>query len=131
MSFLEWKKEFSVGVPSIDDEHHHMIDLINNVYTELQDNRDPKAIESFLGDVHSAISSHFALEERLMRETNFADYEAHKDDHEELLDQIRDLMDVVDTDANAGLEILEQQLSSWFGRHFMTFDARLHGKLGR
>ena len=130
MSFLEWKTEFSVGVPSMDDEHRRMIDLINAVYVALRGERDATAIESFLGDVHNAVASHFALEERLMRESGYAEYAAHKDDHEELLDQIRAMMDAVNDDAEAGLGQLEACLSDWFGRHFSTFDARLHGELG-
>jgi hemerythrin len=129
MSFLEWKKEFSVGVQSMDDEHQHMIELINGVYAELREHRDADSIERFLGDVHSAIASHFALEERIMRESHYAEYDAHKDDHEDLLDQIRDMMDAVGGDSDAGLKVLEECLSDWFGRHFATFDARLHGKL--
>ena len=131
MKFLEWKAEYSVGVQSMDDEHRQMIDLINSVYAELRDHRDPDSIERFLGDVYNAIAGHFALEERLMRESGFVEYEAHKDDHEDLLDQIRDMMDAVDDSSGPGLARLEANLSDWFGRHFATFDARLHGKLGR
>ena len=130
MSFLEWKKEFSVGIQSMDEEHQHMIELINGVYTELREHRDADSIERFLGDVHSAIAGHFALEERLMRESGYVEYEAHKEDHEDLLDQIRDMMDALNDDADAGFRQLEQCLSGWFGRHFSSFDARLHGALG-
>ena len=130
MSFLEWRTEFSVGVTSMDDEHRHMIEMINAVYEELRDHRDANSIEGFLGDVYNAVASHFALEERLMRDAAYPEYEAHKDDHENLLDQIRDMMDAVGDAPEKGLALLEERLSSWFGRHFATFDARLHGKLG-
>ena len=130
MSYLEWKAEYSVGIESMDVEHREMIELINNVYGELEGRRDADAIEDFLGEVHSAISSHFALEERIMREAGYEEYEAHKNDHEVLLDQIHDMMDASFENADTGLEILEGNLSSWFGNHFSTFDARLHGKLG-
>ena len=42
---------------------------------------------------------HFALEERIMRDSGYSEYEDHKDDHEELLDEIRDLMDGFATSA--------------------------------
>jgi len=130
MSYLEWKAEFSVGIDSMDVEHREMIELINTVYAELEGRRDADAIEAFLGEVHRAISSHFALEERIMREAGYEDYVAHKNDHEALLDQILDMMDASLDDAEQGLESLEQNLSSWFAKHFSTFDARLHGELG-
>ncbi|MGB5345506.1 MAG: hemerythrin family protein [Woeseia sp.] len=129
MSFLKWKDEYSVGVQSMDDEHRHMIELINDVYEELRGHPDADSIEQFLGDVYHAIAAHFALEERLMREAAYAEYAAHKEDHEELLDQIRDMMDSVSRNGEQGLAMLEQRLSAWFGNHFATFDARLHHQL--
>ena len=64
----------------------------------------------------------------MMRSSNYAEYQAHKDDHEDLLDKIRDLMDDYDADSSAGAVKLEKGLSNWFAGHFSTFDARLHGQ---
>jgi len=130
MPLLTWKPEYSVGIDSMDDEHRQMFDLINEIHQEMHERRDPDSIEEFLGDTHSAIAMHFALEERVMREAGYAEYEAHKEDHENLLDQIRDMMDTFDQDSEAGFRILGERLSDWFLTHFGTFDARLHGKLG-
>jgi len=130
MDLLQWKPEYSVGIAAVDDEHREMIHLINSVYAELDESADRDAIERCLEDIHSTIALHFALEERIMRERGFAEYEEHKEDHEELLDEIRDLMDAFADDRTGGAKRLEQRLSDWFGRHFATFDARLHGRLG-
>jgi len=130
MSLLNWKPEYSIGIDSMDDEHRQMIQLINELHAELQARRDVDSIEQFLGDTHTAIAMHFALEERVMREAGYAEYDAHKEDHEDLLDQIRDMMDIFDQDAEAGFRVLSERLSDWFLNHFGTFDARLHGKLG-
>lgn len=130
MAYLEWNPEYSVGSKAIDDEHREMIELINSLHDELGDAADRESIDGFLGDIHAGISMHFALEERLMREAQYAEYEAHKQDHEELLDEIRDIMDSFSGDRERVFETLEKRLSDWFGKHFATFDARLHGKLG-
>jgi hemerythrin len=129
MTLLTWKSEYSVGIEAVDFEHREMIDLINELYDEMSDKQDQDSIDQFLGDIHATISAHFALEERVMRRSDYDEYEAHKDDHEELLDQIRDLMDSFDHDPESGLRLLQEQLSDWFANHFSTFDARLHGKL--
>ena len=129
MTLLTWKDEFSVGIDSVDFEHQEMIGLINELHAELSDRRDVVAIENFLGDIHATISAHFALEERVMKRSGYDEYQAHKDDHEELLDQIRELMDEFDGDPDEAIEILQAKLADWFEGHFATFDARLHGKL--
>jgi hemerythrin len=126
MTLLQWKPEYSLSIPAVDHEHREMIGLINQCYARMETDADPGALEQFLGEIHSGISAHFALEERLMRKAAYPDYAAHKEDHEELLDQIRDMMDHIDEDHGAGIQRLQAQLADWFGRHFATFDARLH-----
>ncbi len=129
MSLLEWNSEFSVGIESMDFEHRKMIGMINEIYDELMQHKDVESIEQFLGDIHAAISAHFALEERMMKNAGYCEYEAHKDDHEELLDQIRDMMDEFSVDPATGFGMLKANLADWFEAHFASFDARLHGQL--
>ena len=126
MTLLKWKPAYSLAVPSVDLEHREMIGLINQCYDQLGANADSDSIERFLGKIHSGISAHFALEEQLMQRTGYSEYEAHKEDHEDLLDEIRDLMDQYVENPDAGAAILQERLANWFGRHFSTFAARLH-----
>ena len=130
MALLEWKPEFSVGNASIDHEHQHMIQAINDLYEQLAEPVNAENVEAVLGEIHADISAHFALEERLMREADYVEYEDHKADHEDLLDQILNLMDSFFGDPEVGRKLLQTQLSGWFGRHFASFDARLHKQLG-
>ena len=129
MTLLTWKPEYSVGIESVDSEHREMIELINAVYDAIENKKNPQSIEPFLGEVHATISAHFALEERIMRNANYDEFEAHKEDHEELLDEIRELMDRFFDAPEQGLQLLQENLSGWFAGHFSTFDARLHGQL--
>jgi hemerythrin len=131
MALLEWRDEFAIGVAEVDYEHHELIKLINHLHkTMVEGSTDPQ-VASFLGEIHTAIAAHFALEEKVMRENRYSHYADHKADHEELLDEIREIMDRFDSGAySAGRADLGAALSSWFGRHFQTHDARLHRALG-
>jgi len=129
MALLEWKPEFSVGNAAIDHEHEQMIQQINALYDQLSVPVDAANVEAVLGEIHADISAHFALEERLMQKADYVEYEDHKEDHEELLDQIHDLMENFFNNPDAGQKLLKSQLSDWFGRHFASFDARLHEQL--
>jgi len=130
MKYLQWSDEYSVGVDSVDFEHQNLIEMINMIYSELEDRRDVAEVERTVGDVHAEITAHFALEERIMRDAGYEEYEAHKDDHEELLDQIRNMMDAIRNEPEAGMDLLTDELADWFSGHFGTFDARLHRKFG-
>ena len=129
MTLLTWKPSYSLGIPSVDLEHRELIGLINQLYGYLEKDSAPAEIDACLEDIYAGIASHFALEERHMKEAGYQEYEAHKDEHEDLLDQIRDMMDEFADDPVSGRHTLQSTLADWFGKHFATFDARLHLQL--
>lgn len=130
MKYLEWSPAYSVGVESVDFEHQNLIAMINLIFAELEHRRNVDEIRNTMADVHSEISAHFALEERIMRRAKYEEYDAHKEDHEHLLDEMRSMMDAVDRNPDTALDTLSDQLEAWFRVHFATFDSRMHGKLG-
>ena len=66
-----------------------------------------------------------------MRQRKYDEYEAHKADHERLLDALRDIMDSFEAgDFDGVSEELSLRLKDWFVEHFSTRDARLHKVLG-
>ena len=130
MALLQWKADYSVGIEAVDHEHKGLIELINRLHDELMAKSEPLTASAFFGDLIKAISAHFALEERFMREHRYDQLPQHKEDHERLLDEILYLMDEFDRDEVTGHEDLAARLDAWFSRHFETHDARLHNAFG-
>ncbi|MGJ4952157.1 bacteriohemerythrin [Bradyrhizobium sp. HKCCYLS20291] len=130
MSLLHWEARYSVGIAAVDHEHQDLIALINRLYDAAVAQGDRQAMIGFFGELFRAISSHFALEERLMRERNYDHLAQHKADHERLLDEIRDIMDDVEGEDRFDAAELARRLDAWFSRHFETHDARLHHAFG-
>ena len=131
MALIEWRKEFETGIPGVDYEHAHLIELINGLVHTLGA-RPPKTLVSdVLGEINAKISAHFALEEKEMRERHYDQYADHKADHERLLDEIREIMDMEDQDPGFDYETeVVARLSRWFTEHFRTKDARFHRMMG-
>jgi hemerythrin-like metal-binding protein len=131
MALLNWREEFAIGIDDVDHEHRALIALINRLHEDLVQHRSGPQVAAFLGEVHAQIAAHFALEEKLMRQLRYAEFTAHKVDHEILLDEIRDIMDAQDRgSAEASPDVLGGRLADWFGLHFRTHDARFHKSLG-
>ena len=126
MSLSEWRDEFSVGVASVDLEHRELIELINDLHTVMGKGASQEQVTTTLGEIYAQISAHFALEEKLMRDTGYESYPAHKNDHESLLDELRDIMDRVEDDGSFDEERLSGELDAWFTEHFKSHDAKLH-----
>jgi len=130
MALIEWKEHFNVGNPAVDFEHRELVDLINALHADLLAAGAKGSVLDFLGEIYTRIAAHFALEEKLMRERRYDQYQAHKSDHERLLDEIRDIMDDYEDAELFNDEELARRLSHWFVGHFKTMDARLHKMLG-
>jgi len=129
MVLIEWRDEFSVGVPDVDHEHRELIGLINQLHDAMSGENATLTVLDFLGEIYAHVSAHFALEEKIMREQNYDQYQDHKDDHERLLDEIRDIMDDYEESAYFSDEEFAGHVERWFTEHFKTRDARLHKHL--
>ena len=126
MSLITWKEEFSVGVAEVDFEHRELIELINSLHSSARPGAGRDAVIESLGEIFAQIASHFALEEKMMRASLYPALLEHKQDHETLLDELRDIMDEVEDDGAYDEAQLSTDLERWFGDHFRTHDAKLH-----
>jgi hemerythrin len=131
MTLIAWKEAFATGDAGIDHEHMEMIALINDLHRRMKKRNDHQEVAGFLAAIHDKIAAHFALEETEMRTAKYKRLDAHKADHERLLDSIREIMEghakgrYDDID-----ELLSTNLNDWFFIHFKTMDAALKKELG-
>jgi len=127
MTTIEWRKEFETGDAGVDYEHRELIELINELIIAASDGKPTDKTLDLLGDVNASICGHFALEESEMQRREYDEYEDHKEDHERLLDDIRELMDAFEDGSYANkADDFSRRLHDWFVNHFKTKDARLH-----
>ncbi len=133
MTLIEWKRQYSLGVPAIDHEHRELVDLINELYASVTGpgsaTDSDVTVADFLGELYARVGAHFALEEKIMRDNDYDEYHDHKADHERLLDDVRDLMDDYEDGVYVDMEEFGKRLDGWFSEHFRTRDARLHKKV--
>ena len=131
MSIINWKEEFSTGVVAVDHEHQELIALINELHRSVQEGVTHDQVVAGLAEIYRQIAAHFAIEEKLMREIHYRALQEHKTDHEALLDDLRDIMDEVEDDGEFDELQLAVDFDRWFGEHFKTHDAKLHGASGK
>jgi len=131
MNMIEWREEFSIGLPEVDQEHRALIATINQLQAQATSGASAQMIAERLGDIHAGIAAHFALEERRMVTLGYDQYIVHKLDHERLLDEILDIQDGVQASGRYDPDRLGETLSRWFGEHFRTHDKWLHYWLAR
>lgn len=122
MAFLEWDGGFETGVAAIDYEHRKLVDLLNEIDDGLRDGSPHTEIAGILGEFHSLATAHLALEERFLRKTGDPHLAARCRQHEQLLDQVRDIMDGFEGGGFQGMASLSQALADWLAE-LMDMDA--------
>ncbi len=71
MSILTWKKEYSVGVRIIDNEHKQLIAMINKAYKSVENMEEEKIMVELVEEMRKYAMTHFATEEKLMELYNY------------------------------------------------------------
>jgi hemerythrin-like metal-binding protein len=127
VTLIKWREELKIGIDAVDNEHRELIELINGLHDVMQVGADQVQVVDLLGEIYAQIAAHFEHEEEIMRESQYADYAIHKEDHETLLYDLKDIMDEVEADGRFDAAMLAGDLNRWFTDHFTEFDAKLHG----
>jgi hemerythrin len=126
MSLIEWKDEFDLGIEEVDSEHRALVALINALHEAMLAGAGRADVIEGISEIYTLVSAHFEREEAFMRNSRYMAYAEHKEDHEVLLDDLREIIDEVRSGGDYADERLSADLQYWFSDHFRTHDARLH-----
>ncbi len=86
--FFKWSPEYSVGIDTIDVQHRELVNILNRLFVAVSKREGDKVICEILDALTSYTKTHFALEERLMRQATYGDLDAHVEEHRKLLEQL-------------------------------------------
>jgi hemerythrin len=114
MSLIEWKDEFNLGIEEVDSEHKVLVALINALHDAMLAGTGRADVVEGISEIYTLVSAHFEREEAFMRETRYMAYAEHKEDHEVLLDDLREIIDQVRSGAGYAEERLSADLQFWF-----------------
>ncbi len=90
-SLFKWSPKYSVNIKAIDDQHRELVNIVNRLCKTITKREDDKAIAEILDALMGYAQTHFALEESLMERAQFEDYEAHKLEHKEMMEQLHQM----------------------------------------
>lgn len=91
MVLLEWSDDIRLGVPSIDAEHRHLLELTNDFLTAARGEALMPQLAAILGELIEHSRAHFLAEERLLDQCGYPQLAAHKAEHARLLMEAQQL----------------------------------------
>ncbi len=89
--FFKWSPKYNVNIRVIDEQHRELVNILNRLCNAVTRREGNQAIAAILDALMSYTQTHFALEESLMQQAEFEDYEAHKLEHQKLIERFHEL----------------------------------------
>jgi len=91
MVLIKPEDNLKLDIPEIDSQHETMISLVNLIHETMLQGADKATLDVLLSQLLEHTQIHFAYEEELMSRNNYPGYEAHKSEHNRLMQHLRDL----------------------------------------
>ena len=93
MELIKLEDNLKLDIPEIDSQHETLIGLINLLHETILQGSDRAAQNELLSQLLEHTRTHFAYEEQLMSQYNYPGYEAHKSEHNRLMQHLVNLVE--------------------------------------
>lgn len=123
---LNWKEEYALGVPRIDEQHRKLFEiaadiqeLLNNQF--VTDKYD--AIVEIIEELKRYTIEHFADEEKFMLEHKFPKFLSHKAMHLDFVEKMNAIdLNQIDNEQNLYLKDILGFVLEWLVQHILVDD---------
>jgi len=117
-----WKRQYSVNIREIDNQHKKLVALLNDLYEAIEGGGGRESLGRILSELVTYAKSHFATEERLMKNYGYPGYLAHKEKHEKMTAKVHEYRRKFDAgEIQTPIEI-SNFLKDWLGKHILGTD---------
>ena len=121
MEPIQWKEEYSVGVPELDEQHKGLVMLINRL-TEA--GHRPERIKSALAALDRYTKEHFRAEEALMSSRHYEDLDEHRKQHQAFEEWLQAVKMVYNFSSSPDFfaDTVSTFLRNWLVNHILKTD---------
>lgn len=125
MALMKWTTALETGNLRIDADHKKLIAMANELADAMHEGKGREILGRLFDDLINYTSTHFKMEEGLMKYYQYPDATAHFKEHTDLVNQVMDLQ----AQFKAGkitisMTVLEF-LKNWLTNHIQKTDAKL------
>ncbi len=125
MKEYKWTKDLEFGIKEIDDQHKHIVELVNSFSKMDKTNFSRDDILDFFDEIISYTHVHFSAEEKIFNEAGYPEAEEHIKEHQILLQKINDLfLSFSEDDMAQTVAEVSDLLKTWIEDHLMRVDKR-------
>jgi len=125
-----WRKEYNTNVRDIDEQHQHLVHLINVLLQENETKKKPEVVKKVLIELIDYTKYHFSTEEEHMRIHEYKNFDEHVQFHKSLIDQIIKLLNELKKGKKLETKDLLDILKNWLITHIENEDQKYSHFLG-
>jgi hemerythrin-like metal-binding protein len=125
MPFVVWNDRLRVGVPSFDDDHRRLVDLMNELYEAILAGRGRSMVDRVFDEMDASYRSHCVREEEALIRTGFPAAGEHKQEHDRIYKKIESLRAQFGEGALAAPSLEAMALlKDWLHEHLLNWDMK-------
>jgi len=122
MDLIKWRKEFSVGVKELDNQHKKIIKILNQIFTLHEKGKDERQMEKIISNLYEYIKDHFRIEEEYMVKYNYPGYDKQKEEHNRFIDRFSEFQREFLKGHRLTAINLFNFVWDWFSQHILKLD---------
>ncbi|MES9869298.1 MAG: bacteriohemerythrin [Sedimenticola sp.] len=128
MEAFHWDDHYLTGIEVVDEQHHHLVDLLNRYSTLLTgDELDLENIENVFSELADYADYHFREEEQLMQRIGIDErhFNLHHGEHRHFLQEVTALHTSISLEDSSSAESLLKFLTCWLAYHILGSDQNM------
>ena len=123
---LMWNESYLMGIPSIDKQHQHFLELFNQLLILIPDENNAQQLSVIIDELESYTHFHFNLEENLMQKARFSESEIsnHHLQHQVFVKKVEEFQIASKYNNVVLSEQLIHFMQKWFLTHIKIVDKK-------
>lgn len=119
---VNWKQEYSVGIPIIDNQHKELFEIVNTLIAYYNEPEKLDLFYSYLNILVDYTVEHFSTEERILEEMSSSELEHQKTEHSEFKERVISAITCELEDEVTYRHTLIIFLQEWLTKHIINSD---------
>ena len=124
MAFIKWLPEYEFGIPEIDQQHKHLVELLNRFYEGLVDQNTKDQLLILLNEAIDYTHYHFSEEVKMMQDIGYTALIEQKKMHLDVENRIENFKEKILLNKPVlSMEVINE-IKSWFIDHVQIEDRK-------
>ncbi len=88
MEYIQWQPAFNLGNETIDRQHRHLVDILNETFSLMMAYAENGRFIEKIGELREYAKEHFLFEEELMEKMAYTGLKVHREHHRNFIGEL-------------------------------------------